>query len=372
MRDDHISSEIFQPDQAWLDQLPNKANPIRLLKKGAKERAKLQDPGIRNTWSPYGIFLVLIPLILLGILLALPLIWPRWAGSLPSLGMEFSALHPKLLYENTDIRTPLVAELAIYERPDPTSHRLASLLFNEPCQLLGPASNPQFFKIRLSDGLTGFVEANKLSKDATHIEPHLAIRQVMVLSRSKNLMTDTNQGALIMSVPMGTILFVDYETVSVMRVRMPGGKSAWISTSGIVLLDDQGHFLHDEGLNLFVSSAMNFSQTPFEPGAMTGEGSDIAGVIYIAGKTNDVRLPRTLAQQAEAGEPVNLHSIGPGDCLFFHAPQDPNTIVDAAIVIEPGNVMMVKQNDSRINIWNIEDDPTFMANLATVRRYIHR
>lgn len=272
-------------------------------------------------------------------------------------------------------------ELPLYDSPEPSRQRVSSALFGESMTIVAINERSDFFEVQLADGFTGWCKAKDLAIDAP-TKNHQGIRaEAQVLNPYKQVMSHTVDGYPLLTAPMGTILPVDYLAEQVLRVRLPGDQVGWVSRSGLQILDaDNMNLPQGEGAALFATSAMNFYRTPFVPGGMSKQGADMAGVIFIAARVNGLDLPRDLTSQAQAGEEVELildvetglarpNMMQSGDVLFFHTEGDPETIGQAALIIEEGQALTNLVNDSIISIRDLNHSPELMRRLVTARRY---
>ena len=61
-----------------------------------------------------------------------------------------------------------------------------------------------------------------------------------------------------------------------------------------------------------------FSGAPYRSGGTTPDGVDCSGLIQALYQRTGVRLPRTVADQYEAGAPVGVNDLRFGDVVFFN------------------------------------------------------
>ncbi|GGK97821.1 C40 family peptidase [Deinococcus radiotolerans] len=65
------------------------------------------------------------------------------------------------------------------------------------------------------------------------------------------------------------------------------------------------------------NAALNLLNTPYVLGGVTRSGTDCSGLVLQVFTPLGVNLPRTSAEQARAGQPVETDALEPGDLVFF-------------------------------------------------------
>lgn len=274
-----------------------------------------------------------------------------------------------------------VGECPLFDSDGYDKVRTSTALYGDKMTVLETKPEAAMVKVRLEDGFTAYADRNNLSADIDAVSEKGIRNKALVLSQQKRVMSHTMNGSAIMEVPMGTLLYADYQTAEVLRLRLTDGREGWVSTDGLNLLPPDGTITTPpHAAKLFVGSAMNFYGSRFVPGGMSRSGADMAGIIYISAKVNGLTLPRTLEGQAKAGEKAELirdvdtklvrpDQLETGDVLFFHDGMDKNKVVYAAIILEQGQALMQIGNDSIIVIRDLEKQKDLMSRLYDVRRY---
>ncbi|MDO5733928.1 MAG: hypothetical protein Q4P08_02165 [Eubacteriales bacterium] len=285
-----------------------------------------------------------------------------------------------LIYtENTAVvRVP---QTAVYPLADNTRERLCSLIFNEPVEVLDKSLG-KYWLVKLPEGLEGYVASVDLDTDTEAIEPELAYYKAVVLAREKRLYSHARRGELKAVVPLGTVLFADYRSQELLRVKLAGGDNAWVSTEDLLILEpDQKITVPEaEQVSRFLSSLMAFYGAPRLPAQMTINGTDMAGAVSIAARLNGLELPRTIEAQARVGERVelardqesglvNLNDLKAGDLIYFAHPESPDKVFDLACVMEDSLVLMNQVNSSTIGIWDLANDEERHKQIAFVIRH---
>lgn len=280
-----------------------------------------------------------------------------------------------------DLRRVTAATLPIFAEPNEHLVWKSSLLFNEIVQTLGPVDAKGFQKIRSQDGCEGYVRAAYLSQDMRSLDPELATKKVLVIGAYKYLMSDAIRGEVMLEIPMGSIFYADYAGHDVYRLELEKDQVGWVGQSAVLAMDPNEKISEKQHptAQLFVSAAMSFYNSLYRPGGLDHNGIDMAGVVFIAARIYGLDLPRTLPAQAEfnSGQSIQLPVGGNpedrlrpllhGDVLYMTAEKGDKTISEAAIVIEKGQVLMHRLNDSTITVRQLR--PEDIDRIVSVRRF---
>lgn len=79
--------------------------------------------------------------------------------------------------------------------------------------------------------------------------------------------------------------------------------------------------------------ARAYTGTPYQHGGTSHKGMDCSGLVYTAFKQAGIAFPRATTDQADRGRMVALHSIRPGDLVFFNTDhKNPRRISHVGIV----------------------------------------
>lgn len=116
------------------------------------------------------------------------------------------------------------------------------------------------------------------------------------------------------------------------RVRLPLGAHVEATADGARLPDGRGGELVQGRVTAAASLAAaaraetpecwaltRFEGAPYEWGGITPWGVDCSGLVQATFAARGTALPRDSSRQAEAGDPVSLDRIAPGDLLFFQS-----------------------------------------------------
>jgi cell wall-associated NlpC family hydrolase len=97
------------------------------------------------------------------------------------------------------------------------------------------------------------------------------------------------------------------------QVLMNAAAARSRSTSGLAI---NGNWNSDHPM---VAQALTWLGTRYVYGGTGRNGIDCSALVQTAFRANGVRLPRTAAQQARVGMPVDAQNLQPGDRLYFSA-----------------------------------------------------
>lgn len=327
----------------------------------------------------------------------------------------------KLLYgpEIWAVRKP-VAD--VFLQDDLKSNRITQVLYNEPVTVSDQETQWGFYKVRLQDGMSGFMLADDLADSRASLEPANAQHKVVVITSSKRIMSHARSGTMLAEVMMGTQLFADYRGDGILRVRMPDGQFGWMSEDGLVVMNpDEQIKAAPDGARYFCSSVMAFHHVTVLEEGQSMAGVSMAGAVRIAALVNGVQLPRRLAAQSYAGEDVtflrttqesgshdteadtdatdgndvgsdndslssdeetdgsdnvpsttanvpDLTLLQPGDLVFVDDAANPGQPVDMAIVMENGQFLMAPSSKTSIELVDPDRIPDWTSRIIRVRR----
>ena len=75
--------------------------------------------------------------------------------------------------------------------------------------------------------------------------------------------------------------------------------------------------IKDERTLNVIRAARTYTGTPYRWGGTTRSGMDCSGLLVTAFERCGLDLPRTSAEQSQAGRLVSLYNVAPGDLVFF-------------------------------------------------------
>ncbi len=268
----------------------------------------------------------------------------------------------------------------IYSVDDVTSVRISQVLYNEPVTLLDTDCDPLFVHIMTSDGISGYVKASEITDQVDSVEPNLHTCKLVVSDMSKNIMSAASNGTLLVEVMMNTVLYADVKSDGVYQVALPDGETGWISSSGVIELGVNDS-VEEVGVRYFVSSVISFVNATQLSHGLTMRGMSVEGLAYVSADVNGIVLPRTMAEQAQSGEAVEIvydevtglldvSCIMPGDLVFFSNPADSSSTVpyQMGICTDTGSLIMVSKSQTSIKLITLEADSDVASQIISIRR----
>ena len=285
-----------------------------------------------------------------------------------------------LEYEDESFRVVKDSTVPLMTEPDPSTKRIAEVLFNEPVKYISAAKDG-YCKIRTMDGLEGFVKESSLVDDTASIEPDVHQYKLIVSESSKNIMTHASNGTLIKKVMMNTVLYADIKREGVYQVALPGGDSGWIGSSGVIELSPRAE-TEEVSSRYFVSSVLTFVNSKYIQNGMSIDGASVNGVVYVSAEVNGIQIPRTMEEQAKAGievipEPdavtgkIMIDQIQPGDILFLASPKKTagdKEIYEMAVCTDTGVLFMISPARTTVRLRNFSSGDSICERIITIRR----
>ena len=284
-----------------------------------------------------------------------------------------------LEYEDESFRVVKDSTVALMSEPDPSTTRIAEVLYNEPVKYVSSAKNG-YCRIQTMDGLTGFVKETSLVADTDSIEPDIHQFKLIVSDPSKNVMTHASNGTLIKKVMMNTVLYADIKREGVYQVALPGGDTGWIGSSGVIELPPRAE-TEEVSSRYFVSSVLTFVNSRYIQNGMSIDGASVNGVVYVSAEVNGIQIPRTMEDQAKAGTEIipqpdavtgkiMIDQILPGDIIFLSNPKDPSdkNIYEMAVCTDTGTLFMISPARTTVRLRNFSSGDAICERIITIRR----
>jgi len=285
-----------------------------------------------------------------------------------------------LEFDDPSYRVVTESTVALMSDPDPSSTRIAEVLFNEPVKYI-TSTKTGYTRIETSDGLTGFVKSSSLTSDTDSIEPDNHKFKLIVSDPSKNIMTHASNGTLIKKVMMNTVLYGDIKREGVYQVSLPGGTIGWIGSSGVIELSPRAE-TEEVSSRYFVSSVLTFVNAKYINNGMSIDGASVNGVVYVSAEVNGISFPRTMEEQAKAGVEVipqpdavtgeiMIDQILPGDILFLSSPKKApgdKGIYEMAVCTDTGTLFMLSPARTTVRLRDFSSGDDICNRIITIRR----
>ena len=269
----------------------------------------------------------------------------------------------------------------VFSLPDVASLRVTEALLNEHVTMLDTRDRA-FIRVRLDDGVEGYIRRSHLSADTWSISPEGSVARVMVRVPFKRVMSHARSGSLLVEAPMGTILYADYRNGDLLRVKLPDLKTGWINTSGVMLVPPLSALVPEENVQqLLAATMMTFYNSPVIPGGVTARGISPEGAIHVAGLLNGLNLSRDRGTLFGEGLPVelakteevepDLKSMEEGDVVFFHSKSDPDSLVTVGMRVADDQLLIGLPGRSTLRLLDIESSGAreLVKRIKGVRRY---
>lgn len=327
------------------------------------------------TWIIPIIFIVVITVVLIWLV---PDIFSRYQASQnENANVEEEKFDPFLLEANVVFNQKSVPLL---EEPDLRSIIITTSLYNEPARIIDNKSVSGYYFVELADGYQGYVKTESVTPDLISLVSDNIINKVVLINREKGIASDTTSGNIIATAPMGCVLYADYVTEQVVRIILPGGDVGWMSRENLLILQEHQVIPQPDTkkADIFCSSALVFMHVAYVPGGMDMGGIDIPGIVYLAGKTNGLDLPRKIEEQAKIGTQISferdnsglahIDALKAGDLLFFSSENDSEYLTSSAIYMADGNILYADGNQSSIQLISLFNNEKLAKNLSIARR----
>lgn len=181
----------------------------------------------------------------------------------------------------------------------------------------------EWWKIETPEGYSGYVRNNTL-QGLDDSEMHLwrASRRVVVATdRTVYAMSEPSDApgsARLTDLVNGSILEVDTAYGNMTAIRLPDGRTGYISSDLIVAIETWATQQWNPGE--MPGYAARMMGAPYVWGGTSSKGMDCSGLTQICAYRQGVMLPRDASQQVKIGLPVDKTSpsdFQAGDLLFF-------------------------------------------------------
>ncbi|AIE60161.1 C40 family peptidase [Bacillus methanolicus] len=163
-----------------------------------------------------------------------------------------------------------------------------------------------------------------------------------------------------------TVLPVVQELDHWVKVETPSGFGL-ISAEKVHIYQSQDEIPKGNGRDI-VFAGEAFLGLPYLWGGMSSFGYDCSGFSYTMCKANGYTIPRDASDQAQAGKPVELEKIEPGDLLFFAYEEGKGRIHHVGIYYGNGKMLHSPKTGKSVEIIPLQGT-IYEKELCTARRY---
>ncbi|KON85730.1 peptidase [Sporosarcina globispora] len=163
-----------------------------------------------------------------------------------------------------------------------------------------------------------------------------------------------------------TILPVLKEEIGWIQVQIPGGEG-YLKPEDVQVYESIEAIRKGSGKDI-IDAGEQFIGLPYLWGGMSGYGYDCSGFSYSMCKANGYLIPRDAHDQAEAGNPVELDAIEPGDLLFFAYEEGKGKLHHVGIYYGDGKMLHSPNTGKTIEIIDLKDT-IYEKELCAARRY---
>jgi hypothetical protein len=282
-----------------------------------------------------------------------------------------------LEYDSPDYAVVEKQVADLYETPDLKAVRKTQVLYNQLVHIID-RSTYGFYLVELDDGTQGYIMSDDVTSSTGSMEASLYEYKIIVISKSKRVMTHSSNGSTIMEAMMGTVLYSNYQGDGVYRVALPNSTEGWIGASGVLKIK-MGEEIQKSNAKSFYTTVLSFNNTTYINKGLTANGASSEGIAYIAARINGIALPRDKEAQRVEGVEVPLQydaetglllfeNFETGDLVFFKSAVDPEKAGEMGIVVGYGQVLMSRNSKASMKILDLDADETLKKSVMTVRR----
>ncbi|ASN04080.1 C40 family peptidase [Virgibacillus necropolis] len=183
---------------------------------------------------------------------------------------------------------------------------------------------------------------------------------------SKKAWLEADQGENFLKLSYMTCLPVLNEHPKKIEVATPHGTKFLPNETVHIYDTHQG--LEKKNGDEIVKSGEQFLSLAYFWGGMSSFGYDCSGFSYATHKACGYQIPRDASDQAEAGEPVEIENLFPGDLLFFAYEEGKGTLHHVGVYYGEGKMIHSRTNGKLIEIIELKGT-IYEEELCAARRY---
>ncbi|WP_430790227.1 NlpC/P60 family protein [Virgibacillus flavescens] len=213
-----------------------------------------------------------------------------------------------------------------------------------------------------SRGYPGWVPLDQLQK----VEKQIWDRSTTAVIRTKNAWLESDKGEKQLKLSYMTSLPVINEHPRKVEVATPHG-NLYLPNEAVQLYNTQEGLEKKSGAAI-VSEAEQFVDLDYFWGGMSSFGYDCSGFAYATHKACGYQIPRDASDQAEAGIPVEVSNLLPGDLLFFAYEEGKGKLHHVGIYYGDGRMIHSRTNGKAVEIIELEGT-VYEKELCAITRY---
>ena len=236
-----------------------------------------------------------------------------------------------------------------------------SVLRREGDWLLVAAVNQKTSRRR--EGYPGWVPASHIVYSEVFLKDLEQRPGVLVASPRAYLYADASLSRPLMALSYATRLPLIGEGGGSVAVRLPDGSAGYLSRESV---KKEGEISFSrEGL---IKDAGQFLGVPYIWAGTASFGFDCSGFCFRLYQLQGIQIPRDADEQAEAGAPVPLSELLPGDLVFFAGEGGRGEIHHVGVYAGGGTMIHAPNSRSAVRVDPIDAGP-YAAGLCRARRY---
>ncbi|KML44173.1 C40 family peptidase [Cytobacillus firmus] len=189
-------------------------------------------------------------------------------------------------------------------------------------------------------------------------------KAAVIQNKKATLYSTDREPELILSYQ--TVLPVLKEGAEWIQVQTPGGEG-FLKSADVKVFESIDAIRKGSGRDI-IDAGEQFIGLPYLWGGMSSYGYDCSGFSYSMCKANGVIIPRDAHDQAEAGKPVELDAIEPGDLLFFAYEEGKGKLHHVGIYYGDGKLLHSPNTGKSIEVIDLKDT-IYEKELCAARRY---
>lgn len=219
---------------------------------------------------------------------------------------------------------------------------------------------PEQSSSKNENGYPGWIPKSQLVKCPA--DWNLDRGPVAVVVKPKAILSNENS----LELSFQTILPLVSEGEDGVKVKTPDGTGT-LSWEDVAVYKSLNERYQGTGEDI-VAAGEQFLGLPYLWGGMSSYGYDCSGLSYSMCKANGYIIPRDADDQANAGKPVNLNELLPGDLLFFAYEEGKGRIHHVGIYYGDGKLLHSPYTGKTVEIIPLAGT-IYEKELCAARRY---